>query len=217
MREFQRRHDAREARVRQRWGRLSGLVLALTSDPSSTDAWRVGSVGESRLAASLGRIDRDDVIVLHDRRVPGMRRNIDHIVVAPGGVFVVDAKRYAGEVRVRDVSGLFSRPDRRLFVGRRDCSDRARDMSWQVAAVRGALGEREDVPILPVLCFVDADWPLFGTAHEFQGVRIEDPRSLRKLITRDGSLGPDEVVEVATVIVHVLPAYTQSAARPSAG
>lgn len=72
-------------------------------------------MGESKLAATLGRIDRDDVIFLHYRRVPRTRGNIDHIVVAPSGVYVVDAKRYRGRVEVRDVSGLFSRANRRLL------------------------------------------------------------------------------------------------------
>jgi hypothetical protein len=212
MREFHRRHDLRDARVRERWGRLGGLVLALTSDPSTTRVWERGSIGESTLAAVLGRIERDDVIALHDRRVPGTRGNIDHIVVSPRGVYVVDAKRYAGEVRVRDVADLFSRPDRRLFVGRRDCSQRAEAVGWQVDAVRSALGGRADLPVVPVLCFVDAEWPLFGAARDFDGVLIDDPRSLRKRLTKPGSLAVDEIREVAVVLSHALPAYTSSTA-----
>ena len=206
-REYRRRHDRREAGIRGRWGRLSALVLALTSDPSTTRAWERGSVGESKLAATLGKVDRDDVVFLHDRRVPRTRGNIDHIVVAPSGVYVVDTKRYAGEVRVRDLAGLFSGPDRRLFVGRRDCSHLANQMRWQVDAVRAVLGSRQDVSIIPVLCFVDAEWPLFGAPDEFEGVRTEGPRSLRKLVTREGTLTADDVVEVAVVLAEALPAY----------
>ena len=95
-----------------------------------------GSVGESKLGAALGKIDRDDVIFLHDRAVPGSRRNIDHIVVAPSGVYVVDAKRYSGRVEVRDMAGLFSRANPRLFVGGRGQSKLASAMGWQVTAVR---------------------------------------------------------------------------------
>jgi hypothetical protein len=97
---------ARSASARA--GRLAGLVLALSEDPSSTRVWERGSVGESKLAAALGKIDRNDVIFLHDRAVPHTRGNIDHIVVAPSGIYVVDAKRYRGRVDVRNVSGLFS-------------------------------------------------------------------------------------------------------------
>ena len=206
MREYERRHAQRETRVRERWGRLGPLVLTLTSDPQTIQAWQRGSIGESKLAAALGKLDREDVIFLHDRRVPSSRGNIDHIVAAPTGVYVVDAKRVSGEVRVRDVAGLFSRPDRRLFAGRRDCSAFARNMSWQVDTVRAALGGREDVPIIPVLCFVDADWPLFGRPDGFEGVRIEEPSSLRRAVSRSGPLTTDEIVELATVLSHALPA-----------
>ena len=34
--------------------------------------------------------------VLDDRRVPGSRTNIGHIVVGPSGVLVIDAKKYRG-------------------------------------------------------------------------------------------------------------------------
>jgi hypothetical protein len=71
MREYQRRHDQRMARISERWGRLSGLVATLTSDPATTLAWQRGSIGESKLAAALGQIDREDVVFLNDRRVPG--------------------------------------------------------------------------------------------------------------------------------------------------
>lgn len=69
-------------------------------------------------------------------------------------------------------------------------------------------------PVVCALCFVDAEWPLFGAAHEFEGVRIEDPRSLRRLITRPGRLTLEEVVEVAAVLAHALPPYTPIAADP---
>ena len=46
--------------------------------------------------------DTKDVWTLHDRRVPGTRGNIDHIVVGPAGVFVIDAKNYQGKIEVRN-------------------------------------------------------------------------------------------------------------------
>jgi len=210
LREYERRHDKREARIRKRWGRLAGIVLALSDDPSTTRAWARGSIGESKLAAALGKIDREDVVFLHDRRVPRTRSNIDHLVVAPTGIYVVDAKRYAGKVEVRNVAGLLRPPDHRLHVGHRDCSKLARAMGWQVDAVRAALGDRVDLSITPVLCFVDAEWPMFGGPEEFEGVRTEGSRSLRKLVTRPGPLTCDDVVDIAVVLSQQLPPYSPS-------
>lgn len=62
-----------------------------------------------------GRFVVEGVIALHDRRVPGTKGNIDHLAVGPGGVYIVDAKRYEGKVERRDV-GSFFRPDARLYV-----------------------------------------------------------------------------------------------------
>ena len=119
---------------------IGGIALALTGDPQSTRAWERGSIGEQKLAAALAGLE--DLIVLHDRRVPGTRGNIDHILIAPAGVFVVDAKHYAGLIQIRDRGGLFNR-DERLYVGSRDCSDLATSMSWQTSAVREALASAD--------------------------------------------------------------------------
>jgi Nuclease-related domain len=205
MSEYERRHANREERIRTRWGRLAGLVLALSEDPQSTEAWQRGSVGETKLAKTLAKIDRDDIIVLHDRKVPGTKGNIDHLVVCPAGVFVIDSKRIAGQVHTKELGGLFASSNLRLYVGRRDCTRLAIAMDWQVAAVRGALdGDR--IPIRPVLCFVDAEWPLLGGPREFRGVLIESDRSLRHRITEAGELDAEEVRQLAMVLAHRFPA-----------
>jgi hypothetical protein len=144
--EYQRRHGNREERIRERWGRLAGLVLALSGDPQSTQAWKRGSIGESKVAKTLARLDRDDIVVLHDRKVPGTRGNIDHLVICPAGVLVIDSKRYEGQVHTKDVGGLFARRDLRLLVGRRDCTSLAEAMGWQVAAVKAAI-DRNPTPV----------------------------------------------------------------------
>ena len=93
--------------------------------------------------------------------MPGSRSraNIDHIVIGPAGVFVVDAKRLVGRIEIRNRGGFF-RSDWRLTVGGRDQSKLARAMTWQVDAVRAALvaaGIDPLPPITPVLCFIDGD------------------------------------------------------------
>ena len=204
--ECERRHANREQRIRQRWGRLAGVVLALSEDPQSTRAWERGSTGESKLAQSLAKLKRDDVIVLHDRCVPRSRANIDHLVVCPSGVFVVDAKLYAGEIHAKDVGGVFSGRDLRLYVGHRDCTDLAAGMGWQVAATVAALGGTE-IPVSPVLCFIDAEWPLLGGPREFRGVLIDDERSLKRRVGRPGELDLEEVRNTAMVLAQALPAH----------
>lgn len=66
-----------------------------------------GAAGESRTAALLGSLSRFGFHMLHDRRWPGScNANIDHLVVGPSGVFVIDTKSWSGEVRV-DEQGVW--------------------------------------------------------------------------------------------------------------
>jgi hypothetical protein len=114
--------------------------------------------------------------VLHDRRIPGSRGNIDHIVVAPWGVFVIDAKNYEGRVEKRDHGGVFS-TDYRLYVGGRDKTPRVAGMAKQVEAVRAALGDEfASVQICKAICFVAADWSLFARPIEMDRVQVLWPR-----------------------------------------
>lgn len=110
-REFERRKAVREERIKSRFGRvLGGAILAVTSEPQTTKVWASGADGERRVAEALS--GETDVVVLNDRRVPGTRGNIDHIVVGPPGVFVVDAKDHRGLVHIVDRGGLWYRCQR---------------------------------------------------------------------------------------------------------
>jgi hypothetical protein len=144
--------------------------------------------------------------VLNDRRVHGTKGNLDHIVIAPAGVFVVDAKNHKGKVELRN-RGWFLRPDYRLTVGGRDCSAMADNMGWQVEAVAAALADADPMPpVSPVLCFLEADWPLFGAPDEFRGVRLDSHRSLKRLLVATTVLEEVRILELAAVLSIALPA-----------
>jgi hypothetical protein len=204
-REFERRKAKRDARIDERFGRLAGVVRALTIEPETTRAWATGAVGEQRIGAVLASVP--GVKVLHDRRVPGARGNIDHIVIGQGGVFVVDAKKLAGMVEIRD-RGWLLRPDYRLTVGRRDRSSLARNMTWQAEAVAAALGRVTAGPlprITPVLCFVGASWPLISPPNEYEGVRLEGERSIKRLLERAGELDSEEIDRITRLLAGAFP------------
>ncbi len=192
-REWQRRHDRREASVRGRFGRLGSVALALSDDPQSTKAWAVGAQGERALGALLDALRDEGMAVLHDRRIPGSRANIDHLVVSPAGVFVIDAKNYQGRVERRDRGGWLSTDDR-LYVGGRDRTKLVEGMRKQVEVVREALrAASEGLPIHPVICFVDADWSVFARPIKMGAVQVLWPRALGKLIRADGPLTSEQV------------------------
>jgi hypothetical protein len=204
-REWRKRHDRREEAIRSRYGRLSGVVLALSDDPHSTAAWAYGANGEKTLGKLLDPLRNEGMAVLHDRRIPGSKANIDHLVVAPWGVFVIDAKNYKGRVERRDRGGFFS-TDYRLYVGGRDKTPLIAGMNKQVEAVKAALGEEfVGVQVCKAICFVDADWSLFARPIELDKVHVCWPRALGKLIRTEGSLGRDEIARIERQLATSLP------------
>ena len=208
-RRYQRLHERRETQARERWGRLSGLYLALTDEPQSTRAWSTGSSGERRLGAFLDGLSNERLTPLHDRRIPRSRANIDHLVVSAAGIFVVDAKHYGGKVRKVNRGGWFS-TDYRLYVGRRDCTKLIAGMGKQVEAVSEAIGERVmqefGLSVTPVLCFVAAEWSLFARSFRLDGVWVEWPQSLAKRLLGPGRLAPEHVQGLASKLASELPA-----------
>jgi len=65
------------------------------------DRWARGAAGEQATAALLSRLAPSRWTVLHDLAVPGSRANIDHLVIGPTGLWVVDTKAFRGHVKVR--------------------------------------------------------------------------------------------------------------------
>ena len=81
-------------------------------------------------------------------------------------------------------------------------------MGWQVEAVRVALaaaGVDPSPPLVPVLCFIDGDWPPFFPPDEFEGVRLEGQRSIVKLLARNEVLDEPSIDDLAIVLGVALP------------
>jgi hypothetical protein len=210
---FERLHDRREQNVRRKWGRrLGGLALALSDDPQSTRAWRTGSAGEERLARFFEREVPGSVVALHDRRIPRSRANIDHVVVAPNGIWVIDAKLYQGKVERRTLGPIW-RPETAVFVGGRDRTKLIHGLSRQVEAVTAALAADPlagEVPVRPVVCFVASDWALFAKPFEVAGVLVTWPQKLLERIVAPGPLTAAAVARLANRIGVCLPAAARS-------
>ena len=204
--EYERRKASREARVKDRLGeRLGTIAPALAKEPQTTRAWLLGADGERALGNLLDAIE--GARVLHDRQVPRSRANIDHIVVGPGGVFVIDAKRYDGTISVRDRGSIF-RAARRLYVGRRDCSALAAAVRSQADVVREVLvaaGADPLPPVTPVLVFVDGQWPLFARPTSYEDVRLAGVRSIRRIVAAPSLLTTADIGRLAVLIANSLP------------
>lgn len=184
--------------------RIGRLLLAFTGTPAHEDAWRKGAEGEERTATRLNALLHGrGVVLVHDRRMPGSRANIDHLAVGPGGVTVIDTKRIRGKVRVRREGGLFSESRERLMIGGRDRTKLVAGVCRQVAVVSELLGG--GVAVIGAMCFVESDGlPLFSTPT-LDGVRIAGLRGVARLARRDGPHSPSEVQDIAERLRAGLP------------
>jgi hypothetical protein len=107
--EYERRHEKDDARRRARFGPLAPLVRVLAGPKASTEAWARGAEGEEHVGHLLDHFVGSNGVVLHDRRVPGRRLNLDHLVVVASGVWVIDTKHYHGHLARRRVGGSAGR------------------------------------------------------------------------------------------------------------
>lgn len=140
--------------------------------------------------------------MLHDRRIPGTRANIDHIAVAPSGVWVIDTKRYRGKVAVS--KPLLGRA--KLTVAGRDQTKLVDGLAKQVGIVRVVVGEvAPATPVHAALCFVDAELPMLGTL-QIEGSLVLGPRRLAKRVDAAGSVSAEVIATVADALSRRLPA-----------
>ena len=122
--------------------------------------------------------------VLHDLSVPGSKGTIDHVVVGPGGAFIVVSRRYGEHIDFRDGQ---------LWAG---------DRSMQ-SVLEGARAESEVMtrtlatPVVPVLALLDTLLPA-ATPGVVDGVLVTSEDYVVRVITRGAHtlLGPDKVHDI---------------------
>lgn len=81
------------------FGVTVGMLFALAdSPPHHVERWRTGADGEKATAKALEKLPREWQVV-HDLDIG--RGNVDHMVVGPSGIFLLDTKRLSGDVSVK--------------------------------------------------------------------------------------------------------------------
>lgn len=202
--EFERRQAKREQRIRTQYPRLGGFLLAISEERQSTTAWDNGARGEEKLGRGLDRLACDTIKLLHDRRIPRSKANIDHIAVTANGVYVIDAKKYRGRPHLKIEGGILRPRVERLLVGSRDCTKLADGVLKQVDVVRTELAD--DVPVRGVLCFVEADWPLIGGSFTTRDVQALWPKKLYHHLQQEGPLATETIDNMHRRLANALPA-----------
>jgi hypothetical protein len=75
-------------------------MVLIDSPPARIENWRTGADGERDTARQLRPLLSGGWRLFND--IDTGRGNLDHVLVGPGGVFVLESKRLAGQVRVSD-------------------------------------------------------------------------------------------------------------------
>jgi hypothetical protein len=160
--------------------------LRFRSSPD-TVAWRRGAAGERRTARLLTPLARRGWALLHDLAIPGTQANIDHLVIGPGGVLVVDSKRYRGRLRL-DAHGL-------LWYGRHLLVSSLRKVRWQADQADEVLGVA-DVAVAGIMAVHGAGVP-WGLLQA-DGVTVAPALRIPELLCAlPPVLGPERVAWLA--------------------
>ena len=69
-------------------------------------SWQNGLEGENMVAEYLNTLPQD-YYVYQDVNLPGKGGNIDHIVIGPTGIFVIETKNYSGKYRIKGNQWLY--------------------------------------------------------------------------------------------------------------
>jgi Nuclease-related domain len=108
--------------------------------------WQRGAAGERLTASLLSRLDAGQFRVLHDLALPASQANVDHLVIGPTGVFVIDTKVWSGTV-VERAGGYW-------YAGR-PLTDWLAAAAFEADQVAAAL----DRPVTLVVCVHGASLP----------------------------------------------------------
>jgi len=190
-------------------------LLARDGEPTerdlAKDAKRQAQADEALADALASVTDSGSGLLLESRRVPGSRSTIERLVVAGGGVFVIDARRYAGApIAVRQAGGPFGPKRTDLYVRGQLRNDLVRCVQKQAGAVRTVLEGMGlgGVTVSPVLCLVGGSFPMFQATLPADETTVVGLKTLRKLLGKAGGLDAEARDRVYVSLAASLPAMT---------
>jgi hypothetical protein len=114
-------------------GAAAAMVLILIdSPPWHIERWRLGAEGERQTAKALRSLTRRGWMLVND--IQAERGNIDHVLVGPAGVFLLETKKLGGVVSVdRGALSVRWREDPDDGYEARQIGPRARALAAQLA------------------------------------------------------------------------------------
>ncbi|MQS17936.1 NERD domain-containing protein [Streptomyces kaniharaensis] len=162
------------------------------------NSWTIGAAGERRTAQLLIPLQRDGWTALHDRAVPGSRANVDHLLIGPAGVLMVDTKNWQSSKSTLRIDGG------RLFYGKYDQSKTLRTAAWEAEQTSRALG----VPVRALVAVHGASVP--GGVVMLENVTVVPAKRVRHIVRNLAPVpgfDPARVQQLADHAARVLPPH----------
>jgi hypothetical protein len=197
-------HASEKEKIRKtfrRFKRLGEVAVLLHDDSQKTTNWRVGSGGEEVVGRRLDSLTEKYAFeVLHDRRRPPTKANIDHLVISTAGIYVIDSKKYEGEIEVRSPRRFSSDPDQ-LFINKRNRTKIVEGVQKQLSQVESALLNAQiNMPVFGVLTFVVNPLHIFIVPEKISGIFLSTQRGIQKIVCRSGHYST-EVIQTTTEVL----------------
>ena len=207
--QYQRKIKARhEQRLRFFGPKLGKFLNRVFPNSNDAKSWEKGFRGETEVGKFLDEFaEANNFAVLHDRKIPGRKSNIDHILVSDRGVFVIDAKNYRGLIEIRD-TGSILRSKETLFIGGRNQSKLVDGLNMQINAVHDQISKSNfEIEVRGILAFVGGEFPKFFKPKEIEGVLINS-RGLAETINTQKVLPSFDIDSVSDFLREKFPRKT---------
>jgi hypothetical protein len=125
------------------------LLMLFKTSVRRWSCWSLGRNGESKVTEALKSLP-DEYVVLNDIVLPDRKGNVDHLLIGPNGVFVIETKNYSGFVRCEE---------EQWFVNGHRIRSLSKQAKRNSMAIRGSIaglfpGQRRVPYVVPLLVFV---------------------------------------------------------------
>lgn len=123
--------------------------------------------------------------VLHDVRLTGTNHMLDHLVVAPSGIWLIDTVHISGRLSRRDV-GTRHDPELRLLIDGIDRTALVDSLGILRRSRHALMNMQLGVEVQTAMCLIDTTWPMSARPFKVRNHWITWPRALTDKIRSSG-------------------------------
>jgi len=159
-----------------------GFIFGILFLILAFERWKRGSnyikgiEGEKAVIGALGELD-DSWILINDIKLTKQHGNIDHILLSPKGIFLIETKNYGGSVRCYGDNWIIL--SKRRYYGKKrrfEIRSASRQVKFQASLLHGLLKRKLklDIPITPVCVFTDPEVKLQINKPSVKVLKLKD-------------------------------------------